>query len=187
MWSCLESRSHTIHLLHISHNVPFPYPLMHHFITNLHVCTFLLQHGALWDICLMNRGIGETLASFCSVCPTAYTQFAICCFKLWISSVRKDDKLNHSLTLRGAWYSNELQWLDLKIGNHGNSPSNAHQVSPIHRCNLRNVAAMLVIRYASSQCLLCIMQRTVIYYWNLPGQICWPSRLPAGAPFINTD
>ena len=40
-----------------SHNASVPYPTMHDFVT--HVCTFLLQNGALWDICLMDYGICE--------------------------------------------------------------------------------------------------------------------------------
>ena len=35
-----------------SHNAPFCY-------RNVHMCTFLLQSGALWDICLMHCGICE--------------------------------------------------------------------------------------------------------------------------------
>ena len=35
-----------------SHNVPF-------YIRNVHVCTFLLQNSALWDICHMHCGICE--------------------------------------------------------------------------------------------------------------------------------
>ena len=50
-------------LLYKSHNAPVPYPTMHHF-TELCTCvhisaTFLLQHGALWDICQMHCGIYE--------------------------------------------------------------------------------------------------------------------------------
>ena len=33
------------------------YPTMHHFVTEMCICTFLLQSGALWDICLMYCGI----------------------------------------------------------------------------------------------------------------------------------
>ena len=41
------------------HNAPFQYPTMHHFVTEMCMCTFLLQNGALWDICLMHHGICE--------------------------------------------------------------------------------------------------------------------------------
>ena len=47
----------TIDLLCKSHNAPDPYPTMHYFLTEM--CIFLLQNGALWDICLMHRGICE--------------------------------------------------------------------------------------------------------------------------------
>ena len=40
---------------HKSHNAPVPYPTMHHFGT--YKCTFLLQNGALWDVCLMHCSI----------------------------------------------------------------------------------------------------------------------------------
>ena len=43
--------------LHKSHNAPGPYPTVHHFATEM--CTFLLQNGALWDICPMHCGICE--------------------------------------------------------------------------------------------------------------------------------
>ena len=36
---------------------PITYPTMHHFVR--HMCTYLLQNGALWDICLMHGGICE--------------------------------------------------------------------------------------------------------------------------------
>ena len=37
-----------------SHNTPVSYPTMHHFQQKCaHVCTFLLQNGALWNICLI--------------------------------------------------------------------------------------------------------------------------------------
>ena len=42
---------------HKSHNAPVPYPTIHHFVAEM--CTFLLQKGALWDICLMHCGICE--------------------------------------------------------------------------------------------------------------------------------
>ena len=45
-----------------SHNAPIIYHMMHHFVTEMctHVmCTFLLQNGALWVICLMHCGICE--------------------------------------------------------------------------------------------------------------------------------
>ena len=42
---------------HKSQNASVPYPTMHHFVTE--ICTFLLQNGALWDICLMHCGICE--------------------------------------------------------------------------------------------------------------------------------
>ena len=41
--------------LHKSHNASSKYPTMHHFVKEM--CTFLLQNGALWDICLMYCGI----------------------------------------------------------------------------------------------------------------------------------
>ena len=47
----------TINLSHKSHNALVLYPTMHHFVTEM--CTFLLQNGALWDICLMHCGIRE--------------------------------------------------------------------------------------------------------------------------------
>ena len=50
---------------HKSHNAPVPYPLMHHFVTEM--CTFLLQNGALWDICLMLCRICE-MALFSESC-----------------------------------------------------------------------------------------------------------------------
>ena len=51
---------------------PIWYPTMHHFVTEMsHVCTFLLQNGALWDICLMHCGICEMgqfdIMTICSV------------------------------------------------------------------------------------------------------------------------
>ena len=47
-----------IDLNHKSHNAPLPYPTMNHFVTEYaNMCTFLLQNGALWDICLMHCGI----------------------------------------------------------------------------------------------------------------------------------
>ena len=42
---------------HKSHNASGKYPTMHHFVTEMY--TFLLQSGALWDICLMLCGICE--------------------------------------------------------------------------------------------------------------------------------
>ena len=45
---------HTIDMLHKSHNAPGPYPTMEHFVTEM--CKFLLQNGALWDICLSHCG-----------------------------------------------------------------------------------------------------------------------------------
>ena len=45
--------------LHKSHNAPVPYPTMQHFNRNVHVCTFLLQNGALWDICLIHFWVNE--------------------------------------------------------------------------------------------------------------------------------
>ena len=41
-------------LSHISRHTSVPYPTMHHFLTEM--WTFLLQNGALWDICLMHCG-----------------------------------------------------------------------------------------------------------------------------------
>ena len=46
-----------IDLLQKSHNAPVPCPTMHHFVTEM--CTFLLQNGALWDICFILCGICE--------------------------------------------------------------------------------------------------------------------------------
>ena len=40
---------------HKSHNALVLYPTIHYFVTEM--CTFLLQSGALWDICLMHCGI----------------------------------------------------------------------------------------------------------------------------------
>ena len=42
-------------LMHKSHDAPVPYYTMHHFVTEM--CTFLVQNGALWDVCLMHCGI----------------------------------------------------------------------------------------------------------------------------------
>ena len=45
-----------------THNAPITYHTMHHFVTKMRthvVCTFLLQNGALWVICLMHCGICE--------------------------------------------------------------------------------------------------------------------------------
>ena len=42
-----------IYLFHKSHNAPVEYPTMNHFVT--HLCTFLLQNGALWGSCLMHH------------------------------------------------------------------------------------------------------------------------------------
>ena len=44
--------------LHKSHNASSKYPTMHHFVKEM--CTFLLQNGALWDICRMYCGICAT-------------------------------------------------------------------------------------------------------------------------------
>ena len=43
-------------LSHKSHNAPVQYPTIHQFVTEMctRVCTFQLQSGALWDICLMH-------------------------------------------------------------------------------------------------------------------------------------
>ena len=41
-------------LSHKSHNVPVPYPTIHHFWTE--TCTFLLQNGVLWDMGQVNGG-----------------------------------------------------------------------------------------------------------------------------------
>ena len=49
--------SHDMDLSHKSHIAPVPYLIMHHFVTEM--CTFLLQNGALWDVCLMHCGICE--------------------------------------------------------------------------------------------------------------------------------
>ena len=37
-------------MLHKSHNAPVSYPTMHHLATEMCMCAFLLQNGALWDI-----------------------------------------------------------------------------------------------------------------------------------------
>ena len=44
---------------HKSHNASDKYPTMHHFVTEMctHVCTFLLQNDALWDMALVHCGI----------------------------------------------------------------------------------------------------------------------------------
>ena len=47
----------TVDPLHKSQNAPVPCPTMHHFVTEMR--TFLLQNGALWDVCLMHCGIFE--------------------------------------------------------------------------------------------------------------------------------
>ena len=44
-----------IDLEHKSHNTPITYPTMHYFVTEM--CTFLLQKGASWDICLVHCAI----------------------------------------------------------------------------------------------------------------------------------
>ena len=46
-----------IHSLHKSHTALVLYPTMHHFVAE--ICLFLLTCAALWDICLMHRGICE--------------------------------------------------------------------------------------------------------------------------------
>ena len=42
-----------------SHKAHIPYPTMQHSVTEMctRVSTFLLQNGALWDMCLMHCGI----------------------------------------------------------------------------------------------------------------------------------
>ena len=51
--------SGAIDLIHKSHNAPVPYPTMHHFVTEMCACIFLLQNGALWDIFLLHGEICE--------------------------------------------------------------------------------------------------------------------------------
>ena len=52
-----------IDLLHKSHDASVPYPTMHHFVTEM--CTFLLENGALWDVCLMHYGISVAICEWC--------------------------------------------------------------------------------------------------------------------------
>ena len=61
-------------LIHKSHNAPVPYPTVHHFVTEM--CTFLLQNGTLWDICLMHCGICEMglLQTMCNTWGSAVRQ-----------------------------------------------------------------------------------------------------------------
>ena len=50
-WQNIVTGCTRMDLSHKSHNAPVPYPTMHHFCSrNVHVCTFLLQNGALCDI-----------------------------------------------------------------------------------------------------------------------------------------
>ena len=44
----------------ISHNALDTYPTMHHFVTEMCTCTFLLQNGTLWDTGLVHCGIFAT-------------------------------------------------------------------------------------------------------------------------------
>ena len=52
---------YTIDQPHKSHNAHIPYPTMQHSETEMctRVSTFLLQNGALWDMCLRHCGICE--------------------------------------------------------------------------------------------------------------------------------
>ena len=43
---------------HKSHNAFDKYPTIHHFVTEMHMWTFLLQNGALWDmglVCIVGK------------------------------------------------------------------------------------------------------------------------------------
>ena len=60
-------------LLHKSHIEPVPYPTMHHFVTEM--CTFLLQSGALWDICPVHYGMG--LIDLPAIWETKVTKYDI--------------------------------------------------------------------------------------------------------------
>ena len=65
IWFCyiaqinLSTRRSGNYAIEYIHDAPVLYPTMHHFATEMCTCTFLLQYGALWDICLMHRGICE--------------------------------------------------------------------------------------------------------------------------------
>ena len=64
-----------IDMLLKSHNAPVPQATMHN---SAHVCTFLLQNGALWDICLMYCGICEMcLLPSCMHCQVKLMMMSI--------------------------------------------------------------------------------------------------------------
>ena len=59
----------SIILLQKFHDASIPYPTMHHFVTEIctcvhisvttEMCTFLLQNGTVWVICVMHYGVCE--------------------------------------------------------------------------------------------------------------------------------
>ena len=57
-------------LLHKSHNAPVPC-VSHNAPFVKEMCTFLLQNGELWDICLMHYGIGLIKCVWHKVSPFA--------------------------------------------------------------------------------------------------------------------
>ena len=46
----------TTDLTHKYHDVPGPYPTMHHFVKKMHICTHFVTNVASWDVCLMHVG-----------------------------------------------------------------------------------------------------------------------------------
>ena len=59
------------------HNAPVPYPTIHHIVTEM--CTFLLQNGALQDICPMHCRICEMgLLQYGALWDMGLVHFGIC-------------------------------------------------------------------------------------------------------------
>ena len=70
---------------------------MHHFVTEMctRVCTFLLQNGALWDVCLMH----------CGICEMGLW---------WALSYKHDIRLSLASTLRFLFSSPLRHWFQVQ-------------------------------------------------------------------------
>ena len=89
-----------INLFHKSHSAPVPYPTMHHFVTEM--CTFLLQNGALWDMCnaLWDGPIDryQTTTKQNTTKQTNTTKGIIICESYWVYNI-------HVYYIRHSWYT----------------------------------------------------------------------------------
>ena len=78
-------------------NCTVPNPTMHHFVTYAHVCTFLLQNGALWDICLMH----------CGICNSSQGRAAQ--FQCWVWSWIAQSLCEQAFTVSETWEACEFE------------------------------------------------------------------------------